>query len=207
MKFDLGVVTATQLESGHPQAQVDGYGEGAAVPFGDVHWISGVCHRPLDPELDAQGQPIANKSCQALYFWEGGRLHVIPTVDPRIVAKLPALKKGSTILPSANGSFLQVDGDGNIQLYVPYGGKASVVEVNVTTGAITARTGEGAGVVLNGTKALMHSGGGSTFIEVRDDGGTLAGNWKVQGSLMGPVPAPVPVMNATLTPAAFLSGF
>lgn len=207
MNFDLGIITATQLDGRHVQGQVDGYGANAAVPFGDVHWISGICHRSLDPGLDNDGQPVATKSCQALYFWEGGRLHVIPTVDPRIVAKMPPLKKGSTIIPCANGSFVQADGDGNIQLYVPYGASASVVEISVETGAITARTGEGAGCVLNGSTALIHSGNGQTFMEIRDDGITLAGNVKVQGALMGPVPPGLPVMNATLTPSVFLGGF
>lgn len=188
--IEVGNVTASEYDGKHLTIQVDGFGEeDAGVPFGEGRMLNGVMHRPADPELDADGQPKPEASCAAMYWYEGGALHAIAADDPRIHAQMPPVGKGETIIACSDGCFVLLGANG-IQFYAPASGKAHVFEMK-RGGAIQMRHADGAGVVLDGSKALIHSGGGSTWIELRDDGGTLAGNWSLKGSIQPVVPLTV----------------
>lgn len=188
MSLDIGNATASEYDGKHLTVQVDGYGEGdAGMPYGEGHMLNGVMHRPADPELDADGQPKPEASCAVVYWHEGGRIHPIAADDPRIHAKLPPIGKGETVVACSDGCFLLLGANG-IQAYAPFGNAAHVLEMK-RSGAIQMRHAEGAGIVLDGSKALIHSGGtGGAYIEIRPDGGTLNGNWSLKGTIQPLLP-------------------
>ena len=194
--MDIGNATASEYDGKSLQVQVDGYGDkDARPPYGDAIMVNGVLHRPDDPGVDADGEAKPEESCAQVYFWEGGRLHPIAANDPRIFGKMPALEKGDTAIACADGTFILLSKTKGVTVYVPDGaGSASALEIS-RAGVIQARTKGGAGMVLNGANALLHSNGGA-YIELKSDGsGTLCGNFNLKGSIqpLAPIaPAPAP---------------
>lgn len=117
--FDVGIsMLSIYDEDGFLGVQVDAYGEedSGVHPY-EAHSPFGLLARPLDPELDAAGQPRSDRACQVLYALEGGRGHAIPLGDPRVILKLPQLEKGETLLYSAFGQFVRLDSRGAITLF------------------------------------------------------------------------------------------
>ena len=78
----------------------------------EVIMPGGLLHRPLDPAVDAAGNPNAALSAQVLNLREGGRHWAMPLGDPRLVAMLPTVEKGDTMLFSGCGSFVRLVGSG-----------------------------------------------------------------------------------------------
>ena len=75
----------------------------------------GIVHRPLDPAIDASGNVNTAQAAQVLTFREGGRVWSMPLGDPRVVAILPTVEKGGTVVYSGCGSFLRLFGSGSNQ--------------------------------------------------------------------------------------------
>lgn len=109
--MESGVIVGSEYKEDGLHLQVDGYGEdNAGVEPAVYSHPAGFMSRPLDPELDPEGLPLPLKSCQAIYYWEGGRCHVIPTADPRAVVNLPRLGKGDACMFSADGvAFVRIN--------------------------------------------------------------------------------------------------
>lgn len=73
----------------------------------------GLLFRPLDPTVDANGNPNAALSPLSLMLFEGGRGYSIPLTDPRTVVKLPPLGKGDCVLYGGGGvSCVRIVGSG-----------------------------------------------------------------------------------------------
>ncbi len=85
---------------------------GGGVRDYEVIMPGGLLHRPMDPTVDAYGNPNAAQSAQVLNLREGGRHFAMPLGDPRIVATLPTVEKGDTLIFSAAGSFVRLVGSG-----------------------------------------------------------------------------------------------
>ncbi len=112
--FDISVVTATSYKErkGFLGLQVAGNGtpeDPAGINPGEPLFPLGLKSRPLDPALDADGRPLGDQVCQALITWEGGKLHVLPTFDPRWIKKLPEINKGDTLLYCANAPMVRLN--------------------------------------------------------------------------------------------------
>ena len=217
--FDIGLATLTKYNDGFLGIQIDGYGEGkAALPEGFASDLTGIMHRPDDPELDPDGQPLPTKSCQCLYWWEGGRQHIAPMIDPRITKISPVLTKGGKQLVVKTGSFMQLDGtSGSQMMYVPYSftdpkdyttaTKASMVNIDVrTAGAESIQLVHGAGMGLTmtagGTNQVLLKNKAGDALHVLDDSGHLfTGTFKCYGGVQIGSPAAMPVALAPGTQA------
>ena len=96
--MDVGLVTVSAYASGFLGVQVDGYGKDAGIPMGELQAPLGLLSRPINPEKDSDGEPVPTKACAAIYAWEGGRLHAMPTANPRLIPFLPTLGQGDSCL-------------------------------------------------------------------------------------------------------------
>lgn len=72
----------------------------------------GLYHRPSDPAVDANGNPNSAQAALVLNLREGGRVYSMGLGDPRVVALLPEIGKGDTLLAGDNGSFVRIVGSG-----------------------------------------------------------------------------------------------
>jgi len=195
--FDLGVSVLTTYDAdGFLGLQIDGYGEenSGLQPY-ELHAPYGFLARPLDPELDGGGQPIAGKGCQVLFALEGGRAHAWALGDPRVLKKLPPLQKGGSIQFGATGAFSLIDGQtGSQTTYIPYGfdsngenpTKSMSVAINVDNAGqefISIVHGDGQAIVLGPDGVTIKNKAGDAFYSLGADGHTLSGDITLHGSV------------------------
>lgn len=135
--WDFAVCTYSELKDGFIWYGPDFYGE--LLGGGELaECVSpfGFASRPLDPDLDADGN--VQLGAGLLVLEHGGQTFAIPTQDPRYQA-LPPVPKGSSMLygtmPSGKTPFILVDGQtGTIQLYSPHtSAKGSSIAMSVGT--------------------------------------------------------------------------
>ncbi len=152
-----------------------------AAPYASVQPL-GFAARPRDPD--------DNGAAGALYFTEGGVSYVLPTHDPRGLAKTPPLKPGGSVQYSYPGGFLMFDGEnGSLLALVPNedASKNHAISVDSAAGAISIIHAEGAALnLLNDTKRTISltSANGQVGIFLDNDGIALNGNTKGVGSLV-----------------------
>ena len=227
MKWDLGIATFSEYDpDGFIGVQADLYGEDKAgsPPF-EGHSPFGFISRPLDPTLDAAGEPTG-QSCSILYAWEGSRGHAWLLGDSRITPTLPQLPKGSGCLYGATSgnkaSFYLVtgsttggashiayapysfDSSGNpgkahsFQLLVDAAGNESVQLIHGNGMAITMTAGGANSVVIKNAS-------GSVYVEINDSGLVFNGNAVLNGSLAAGNPAAQSGVPTQLTTIALLA--
>lgn len=201
IKTDLAIAQVSDYDAdGFPSLGADFFGqEDAGVAPGEQLHPLGILSRPRDPELDGTGQP--SKGATILRLVEGNEEHSIALGDPRAVPKLPANDKGGTVVYADTGEaalpFIRLSGtDGTIQLYVPYGGTAMTIALDVSTPgqeSIQLVHGDGMAIrmVAGGSNAITISNkGGDAYVSVDDAGITLNGNAQFIGGLAVGVPSP-----------------
>lgn len=117
MKFDLYTASYSDIDpDGFVGIELDLFGEQeAGAPPAELHSPFGFLSRPLDPDVDADGN--ATLGCQALVADEGGTRHAWLGSDPRIIPLLPSLKKGEALFYGAKGQFVRMHEDGQISLF------------------------------------------------------------------------------------------
>lgn len=130
-EIDVGTVTLTTNEAGFIGYQIDQYGDEQGVEAGTVVQPFGFLSRPLDPSDEG--------ACEALYFYRGNELFVLPGQDARSIALVPVLKKGASVQHNALGGFAHFENDGTNSTwtcYVPtaYSGTAATRAHVVTVG-------------------------------------------------------------------------
>lgn len=201
-EWDIGLVTFSEVDDdGFIGIQCDMPGEkNAGVEAGEMGAAYGMYSRPHDPSLDAEGEPIPSSACGVLHAYYGSKLHVWPQTDPRMMAKLPRVTKGGSVMYGgklAQPSFVHIDGDtGSIDIYVPYSYVNGVATKSMsatfdvrTAGAETIAIVHGSGMSLTmmaGGKnsAKLSNKAGDAYVELNDEGGVLNGNWKLTGGMV-----------------------
>lgn len=214
--FDHGIPVSSFYDAdGFLGVSTDLYGEeDAGAPAAEVQMPYGIFSRPLDPTLDANGDPVPTTSGQAVFHFKGSEQHVTPGQDPRVVPNLPQLSKGSSVQYGAGPntsfqpSFHVIDADtGDQTIYVPYafsGGvatKAHVISISASGDNVTVRHSGGAGASFTSDAAVMNGPDGSAFLQLGNAGVmVLNGNLTVTGTIgQGPAPS-IPALDATFTP-------
>lgn len=110
MRWDLGLATLSEYDADDfVGLQVDTLSFGEGMPPFELHHSYGFASRPLDPESDGLG-------CTALYAEQGNKRYAWLAHDPRIVAKLPKLRKGESIQYGPQGQFCRMHEDGGISI-------------------------------------------------------------------------------------------
>lgn len=116
-EWDIGIATKTTIDAdGFMTVQVDRFGgtDQGGSPM-EVHFPLGMVAYPLDPDVDASGQPT--NGCSFLFATEGDKLHAFPLSDPRVVALLPIGQPGETYFYGSKGQFIRFHADASISIY------------------------------------------------------------------------------------------
>lgn len=179
---------------------------------GDVITPYGLLSRPLEPELQSDGE--LKVGCGMMWGRHGGELVAIPIQDPRVSPFLPPIKPGGAMFYGAatdtagkltGASYALFDGvdpekkkrAGSFTLATTYGKgadlKSHVFSMNVRTagqeGVLLAH-GLGHALVLNQQGvAMLRNRSGKAWIATTDEGNVFAGKTKLQGSLSVGEPA------------------
>jgi hypothetical protein len=227
IEFDFGMAVASDYdEDGHLQVGIDlpggadDGGAGGGAPS-EVLAPFGFLSRPLDPVKDAAG--TISVGCGMLWLRNGDQRHCFLLEDPRIIALLPKLKKGGSIVFCADGNFLLFDGEdptgktrpGSLTGSVKYRNSKDETRAHVL--AMDKRTagkeqlsllhGEGQGLMCMATgkrPAVLRNAKGTAWLETNDDGNVLAGKTKAQGSLtVGEQAAAMPVASGPIVASLF----
>ncbi len=177
-------------EDGFIGIQVDSFGEqnSGTAPFEALHPL-GFISRPQDPD--------ENGAASVLLHWDGADGFTFAVTDPRAAALIPTMRKGSAAMYAVVDdfelkSFTVHDGaTGTKTTYVEYldGGekKAHRVTVGVdSNGAPICEFvhGDGAGLVVFDGKCVTRSPSGAVYAEISDEGMSVNGNLKVNGSIL-----------------------
>lgn len=217
LEWDVGLCVFSDVdEAGFIGIQVDLPGEAkAGAPTGEHGTPYGMFARPHDPGLDTEGQPIAEAACGNLHAFYGDRLHVWPQTDPRVMAKLPRVKKGGAVFYGGKltqPAFLHIDGDsGGLDSYWPYDftgdtpSKSMAISVDLrNAGAESISWTHGEGMMFSmaaGGKrsSVIKNAVGDGRIEMNDDGCVIdaAATMITGGVSMGNPTAAIPVALAT----------
>jgi hypothetical protein len=202
LEIDIGVATLSDYdEDDHLQIQTDspGLDDTAGTQPAEALSPNGVHSRPLDPDKDSKQVGLGEG---VLMITIGDRRYALPIGDPRDVAagRVPKLKKGGKQLVGGAGdyrSFINIDGEdptgakvpGSVMISASYskgGAKKSLgLSFNVRdsgTEDISLVHGEGARITLNSTGTTIAAPNGKHYLEVSNDGITLAGDIRGQGS-------------------------
>jgi hypothetical protein len=180
--FELGSSTWTgEDEDGYPIAQHDGQGQNAGGIAAEIHHPFGFMSKPLDPERDPSGEPIPGKSCNVLIGKIGHETHLWYAFDPRIIPKLPVLKKGGAVFYCAHGSFRVFDGDdGTETAYFPVPGNKAHVSTMGLDGQgkpfVAIEHCDGMAVTMLEHSLTLKNANGSVYIEIKDDRIVFNGN-------------------------------
>jgi len=153
----------------------------------------GILSRPLDPTPDGGAGCLAAD--------DGGEGFAMPTTDPRLVAKVPEITKGATVIYSA-GPFLLLDQENaSTMIYQPVGDDAGQVFSMVGKPGecdiqIRHETGAGIAIQKDG-KTVINNAVGDAYIEVGPDGIVQNGNVKINGGVvLGDIAGAMPLAKA-----------
>jgi hypothetical protein len=190
-EIDVGTVTLTTNEAGFIGYQIDQYGDEQGVEAGTVVQPFGFLSRPLDPSDEG--------SCEALYFYRGNELFVLPGQDRRAIALVPILKKGASVQHNALGGFAHFENDGTNSTWTCY----VPVEFNAAgtpTKTCLVQVGKSAaGKVMillqhpngqrlevsedDGNAVKITNSLGTAWLQVDDSGVSINGNVKISGNV------------------------
>lgn len=218
MKWELGQCIATSYDAaGFLRAQHDGLGASPKVGSSEVLYPLGFAARARDPETDSDGKALEGGGCKLLIGFDGTEYKVIFVGDQRALARMPPLKAGSSVqsADTGNGGPVSIDvhdgEDGTKQIYVEIDDSAHVVTIG--------RDGNGEPVVefthcrgmslsMFRDAAVLKNRTGNVYVELKDAGGTLNGNWKVTGAFdVGAVSFPLALFPPLATAMGAIASF
>lgn len=115
MRWSLSFVTFSRHDDDDfIGVQVQTEGDGGAVPF-ELQHPYGFAARPLDPIVDATGEPT--RGCSVLYGEQGNQTFAWLGSDPRSVSLFPALQKGESVQYGPTGQFIRCHADGSVSIF------------------------------------------------------------------------------------------
>lgn len=113
------VTTSSVDENGYPEAQADWIGDSTASgATAIVHHPLGVISVPLSATTDTAGNNTTVQAATALKSYEGGRVHMIYLMDPRVMGGFPNWQPGDGALysPSGKGNYFRAKYDGSCSI-------------------------------------------------------------------------------------------
>jgi hypothetical protein len=112
--WDLGTAVSSEYDAdGFLYVAFDSYGEkNSGVPPAELHSAYGFLSRSLDPDVDPEGNPTLG--CNLWRAFEGNVPHSLFAQDPRVMLKLPQLKKGEAMFHGAASNFIRCKEDGSV---------------------------------------------------------------------------------------------
>lgn len=175
-------------EDGFPISMLDGQGFGAGGILGESHHSFGFMSKPLDPDKAPNGRPIPGKSCNLLIGKIGNEVHLWYQYDPRVIPKLPVLKKGGSIFYCATGSFRVFDGEnGTETAYFPMPGNKAHIATTGLDGqnrpVVAIEHCDGMAITMLEHSVVIKNASGSVYIEINNTQIIINGNVVVNGGM------------------------
>lgn len=182
--------------------QFDPQGDEGGAALLELAHPFGFAARPLDPDADGLG-------CAVLVGRSGSRDGFAwLSSDPRVVGKIPELKKGGSVQYGATGTYSVIDGDdGTWTEYVPCAfdaegtpTKAHLVQVGLDANgerAISIIHADGMALTMLDERVVIANKAGDAYIEIGPDGIVLNGNVKLNGGVDIGGTGGQPLVNAT----------
>lgn len=212
MEWDYGLASFSEFVEGVLSVAVDLYGAGDADGTGASGRTLpsmqplGLLARPMDPTVDpATARPTLGAGC--LYGFIGDEGWSMPTTDPRLLADVPEIAKGSTLL-YATKAFLYMNGETrDVTLFQRVGtAKGQSISMVATEGseAIQVRHAKGSNVgLLPDGSVLINAETASNFVHVTNSGVNISGLLKLAGgAVLGDVVGAQPLPLGTAYAAA-----
>jgi hypothetical protein len=186
--FDLRTITATTYdENGFLGLQFEPLGDSeASAPIAHAHHPFGFFGRPLDPDTSENGTAYGPV---AMSWSDGDEEHGLCLEDPRDSDKIPPHSKGSSGVYNSNGSFLLFDNEKQTTtLYSPFG---SPVRAHLFTMGkddngkeiVELCHANDMGLTMLDRTVVLKNAGGTSYIQLDDDGITIGGNIKLVGAI------------------------
>lgn len=211
LDWEMCTVATTVYANGFIGVQPVPLGDGGSMQPIEAHSLPGFISRPRDPDA-VNGVPTS--AANVLVGWEGSRGHAIMLGDPRVMPKLPQVKKGGSIQYAERDDgkvvFFALDGgDGGngVTLYVPCASKAISLSINVeNAGAesfqIVHAAGMGFSMVAGGNNAVtLNNKAGDAYMQIGDDGVTIGGNLNHVGSFNVGIPSLLELATNPIAPS------
>jgi len=192
IRYELGQVVHTLYDAaGFLRAQPDAFGEAPQVKAPEVIHPLGFGARPPATATNPDGKVKGGGGCKLRVGYDGNELHHVEFVgDQRDLAKIPPISdKGGSVqyAPGAAApSFDKHDSeDGTKQIYVEIGESAHLITIGKDGNgdAIVELThADGMALTMLKESVVLKNKTGDVYLELKADGGTLNGNWKVTGA-------------------------
>lgn len=217
ISYDLQNVVGSSIVDGFTHVQPDAYGETrAGVEGAEQQHSFGFMARPIDPEKDADGGILPEKSCALLFGQDGNSLHAWNGMDPRYIPNIPELRKGENVRYGGNNSvgpaFDHIDENGSRIIYVPVEVGSDGVPTTAHqlaigkdgngAASVTLQHSDGMAQMMFEGKNVMRNIDGTVYIELSATEAIINGNTKLngaivlgnQGSVTVPIPVPAPAV-------------
>ncbi len=191
IRFELGQAVLCEYDAaGTLKAQPDGAGETPQVASYDLMHPLGFASRAPAAKAGSKGKPLGGGGCRLLIGRDGTDVISELKGDPRDLARIPPLPvEGGAVMyaPGSEAPSFHVisSKDGTHQIYVEQGDSSHVVTIGKDgNGDSILELVHARGMALTFLKdgAVLKNRTGNCYVELKDDGGTLNGNWKVTGA-------------------------
>jgi hypothetical protein len=198
LSWEISTVTTTSRDDdGFPRVQLDGNSERGGSQHFELQHAYGFYSRPRDPEVDAEGIPIAGSCCTLLVDKDAEHWYGFLGIDPRYLQEIPILAPGGASMyavvldddGNVRAPFCTIDGDdGTYQLYIPLKNQQAH---QITVGydgdgeefiSIAHADGHAINMTNDGVVTIKNPAGDS-YVSVGPEGIVLSGNVTVVGGL------------------------
>lgn len=191
LRFELGQAVLCEYDAGGVlRAQPDGAGESSRLSSFEALHPLGFAARAPAAKAGSDGKPLGGGGCKLLIIKDGTEFRVQLLGDQRDLARIPPLPAEGGAVMYAPGcpvpSFHVINSkDGSHQIYVEIDDGAHIITVGRDANSdpiIEIAHARGMALTLFKDAAVLKNRTGNCYVELKDDGGNLNGNWKVTGA-------------------------
>jgi hypothetical protein len=195
LRIELGQAVFTSYDSaGALRAQHDGLGSAPLVGSSEVIYPLGLVSRAPAAATGPDGAPLDGGGCKVFVVYDGTEYRIFLLGDHRDSANIPPLpEEGGTALHApgcAVPSFYKIESkDGTHQIYVEFEDSSHVITIGRDGNGekvLSLTHADGMAIEMFRKALRIKNAAGDTFIEMNEGGGTLSGNWKLAGDIIGP---------------------
>ena len=195
VRIELGqAVFSTYDNNGALRVQHDGLGEAPLVGSSETLHPLGFGARAPAAATDPDGKPLDGGGCKVFVVFDGTEYRIVYLGDHRDTERIPPLPAEGGAVMYAPGcavpSFHVISSkDGTHQIYVEFDDSSHIITIGRDGNGervLSLTHADGMAIEMFRKALRIKNAAGDTFIELNEGGGTLSGNWKLAGDIVGP---------------------